>query len=437
MANDSTATKGLEQQTFRDTTAEQTTDNLHSGDFLSFTKGSMPDRSSGSSSADASLPKLILLKEQTDPAKYKDQVENVAGELANFISGANKSLDIAIYNFHIKDPVAQKAIVDALNDRAAHGVDVKLAYFQPEAKKFNNNSQTAGANGDGADMQTGISQDLQAKLDPRITLHPAAVNLPANLDSNIPTEGIRGYGHLMHNKYVVRDSGTTDAAVWTGSTNWTDDAFGSMENNIIQFKSQDLADVYQQDFDQLWNKGDIVNTGAGLHKTVQVGDSTVTVGFSPGDGAFVDSEIARRIEAANESVHISSMDISSQKVLQALADKIDQGKTVDGIYDGPQMDVVTKQWARNNSQSTLDLWNKVKDHLTEKHSPNGLHDIMHNKTVEIDDNIVITGSHNFTFSAMSNAENMVEIENPQIAKQYKDYINDLIITYGGMAAKGN
>lgn len=429
MATDSIALNGIEKQD-RNALNISSEDNLHKGDFLSGPRAGVDAQPvQAAKSLDSSLPKLILLKEQTDPIAYKEQVEMVAGELAKFIGDANKSVDIAIYNFHLKDPKAEQLVVDALNDRAAHGVDVKLAYFQAEPK-WTSAPRAVEASGNEGDAAGAPSPEFMAKLDPRITSH--AVNLPGDLDANVATEGIHAGGHLMHNKYIVRDSGSPEAAVWTGSTNWTDDAFGSMENNVIQLKSQDLAAVYQQDFNQLWDNGNIAGTGQDLHRQVKVGDSNVTVAFSPGDGTYIDGEIARRIEAAQESVHISSMDISSKNILQALADKIDKGIPVDGIYDGPQMAVVTKQWNQNHAQANIDLWNKVKDHLVEKQSPRGLHDIMHNKTVEIDNSIVITGSHNFTASAQQNAENMLVVENPQIARQYADYISDLVVTYGGV-----
>src|SRR5207302_9817504 len=63
------------------------------------------------------------------------------------------------------------------------------------------------------------------------------------------TRGIPGWPRLMHHKYVVRD----DAAVWTGSTNWTDDSWTREENVVVVVESRALALRYEQDFGQLWN----------------------------------------------------------------------------------------------------------------------------------------------------------------------------------------
>lgn len=451
MAIDSQALAGLEQPQKNEKTAEA--DNLHSGDFLSSSQLSLAagssrfephrgGRSGGTdNSGDSSLPTVILLKQQKDESARVAQVSEVAGKLADYIEGAHDSLDIAIYHFQLSGDPSDKTspmgkVVAALNDKAEQGVKIRLAIFQPEQKGV--------ANDDGEEAAAG--PDFMKSLSSKIDVHNAAKNGDVNsnvggLDPSIQTEGIAGGGKLMHDKFIVRDGATNDASVWTGSTNFTDDAFGSQDNNIIQLKSKDLASVYEEDFQQMWDAEKISGTGKGLHQTVQVGDSQVTVAFSPGDGAFIDGEIAKQIESAQQSVHIASMDISSQKVLQALSDKIDQGVNVDGIYDGPQMNVVVKDWQRSSSQASQDkvaLWNKVKDHLVEKHShpyrPGQLADFMHNKTVDIDDSTVITGSFNFSTNATHNAENIVEIANPDVAKQYGNYIQDLIVTYGGMQA---
>ena len=60
----------------------------------------------------------------------------------------------------------------------------------------------------------------------------------------------------MHSKYVVRDGGLEAdaagrAAVWTGSTNFTDDAWTRQENNIITVSSAEVAAGYRRDFDVL------------------------------------------------------------------------------------------------------------------------------------------------------------------------------------------
>ncbi len=392
--------------------------------------------------AEANLPVLIFTKTQTDEAARNKQVEKIAEELANFIGSAEKSLDIAIYSYNLKNPRAQELLVSALNDRAEHGVEVRLAYFQAEPRKAAESNEEASSEKEASgEEEASMMAAFLEKLDPRISGHnsanPSAVKLPAELSDEVSREPISGGGSLMHSKYVIKDAGTKNAAVWTGSANWTDDAFGSQDNNIIQLRSKEVADIFKTNFEELWESGNLQGTGVNSRKTVKVGDSTVTVAFSPGDGDYIDSEIARRIASAEHNIHIASMDVSNREILEAIVKELDEGTKVDGIYDRSQMNVVIKQWERNNSIEMLALWNKVQEHLLAKDSERGMREMMHNKVVQIDDRVVVTGSFNFTRNAVRNSENIVIIENPVLAKQYGAYINDLLISYGGMIEAKN
>ncbi len=430
------AIKPPEKQHFVDPSKE-TPDNLHTGDFLSDQRLSFAGtassfdaharRGSGKGSnggAESTLPEIeiVTLTQQKDPAKRQAQIDDTASKLANFISGAHSSLDISIYHFKLNGN-AEKTVVDALNKKASEGVPIRLAMFEPPAK----HASAAAAPAD-ADLQSAAG--------------PAGVDIPAGLDSRITIKPIVGGGKLMHDKYIVRDKDDDTAAVWTGSTNFTTDAFGDQDNNIITVKnSKDLAGVYETDYQQMWDAGKFAGTGKNLHQDIKVGDSTVTVAFSPGDGAFIEKEIADHIQAAKESVHIASMDISSQAILQALANKIDEGKTVEGIYDGPQMRNAAGAWAKakegsphfEDSQTKIALWNKVKANLVEKkHAPFPAAEFMHDKLVSVDDKWALTGSFNYSTNATHNAENTLGIENAKIATQYREYIQGLEIAYGGM-----
>ena len=429
--------------------------------------------------SEAELPRLILLKQQFDAAARQAQIERVAGELANFIGGANKSINTAVYDFRLSDPKVESTVINAYNKAAENGIDVKIAFFRPPARAAADIAQTGGAEAAAeVPLAEGPSPELLAKLSPKI--HVQVVEMSdakaptsgadaldgtaakeqspepvkgheidlqngqdGNLGSDVGVNGIEGEGHLMHDKYVVTDAGKENARVWTGSTNFTDDAFGSQDNNIAIFKSQVLADAYAKDFDQMWQTGKLTDTGAGLHATAAVGDGSLTVAFSPGDGDFIDSEFAKRFADAQNNVRLASMVISSPQMLQALVDDIHRGIKVTGIYDGPQMDQVERNWSKfPSSASKLALWDELKKVLVRKNShpytPNGIHDFLHNKMYEVDDQNAGTGSFNFSKNATKNAENVLMMDNlPEIAQQYAHYIDDLIKTYDGKPMQGD
>jgi phosphatidylserine/phosphatidylglycerophosphate/cardiolipin synthase-like enzyme len=117
--------------------------------------------------------------------------------------------------------------------------------------------------------------------------------------------------------------------------------------------------------------------------------------------------------------------LSSGPILAALSEAIDRGLPLGGLYDGPQMDQVERQWkAANVGTDKLNTWQKVARHLVRKNSipfdrqnQSQPHNFMHNKLV-VADQIVVTGSFNLSNHAMGNAENVLLIQDAAIAELY-------------------
>jgi phosphatidylserine/phosphatidylglycerophosphate/cardiolipin synthase-like enzyme len=350
------------------------------------------------------------------------QLTEVAGALADLVGAASSAVDVAIYDLRLSDPQAASIVVDALIQAAQRGVVVRVAYDagKPPAQTT---TAFAAVGGDPAPVGT---HDW-------VTQHFGG--------TPVQTRAIKAAPQLMHSKYVVRDAPRNGqaaghdatSAVWTGSTNFTDDAWTRQENNIIILPGADLAAGYQADFDQLWTTGSIKKTGAG-----DVGDTTVdgaTVGwdFSPGDGPALDAGLVERIRGARERLIVAAMVLTSHDVLAALADAIDRGVAVSGIYDGGQMDPIVRQWQDNpHDAEALDAWTAVSAELARKdstpYSPTGPHDFMHLKVL-VSDGTVSTGSYNFSANAERNAENQVHLDDPTTVAAYVDFLATVIQAY--------
>jgi phosphatidylserine/phosphatidylglycerophosphate/cardiolipin synthase-like enzyme len=241
---------------------------------------------------------------------------------------------------------------------------------------------------------------------------------------------------LMHSKFVLRDR----QAIWTGSSNLTDDAFTLMENNVVEIDSSQLAEYYAEDFEQLWEKENFDNTGEIKTVPVQLTFSDQPAGarvmFSPGCGLAIDSEIARRVRAAQGRVRICSLLINSGTLIAELRNLLRQGKVkVDGIYDRTQMTDVYRQWQevpqnrwKIGALSEIVTRTGLVGKNSMPYTPTGHHDFMHNKVLLVDDT-VITGSYNFSRSAQFNAENILFIESAPLAAAYSAYIDHLIEKY--------
>ena len=342
----------------------------------------------------------------------RQRPEDIAALLADFLAAAKSSLSIAVYDFRLRGRAAD-LVAGALRGRAEAGVAVRLAYDagKPDAAP----SPTRG--------------------DPA---PPGTAAFVAGLGAAIASKPITGgdptQPKLMHHKYVVRDAGTPDAAVWTGSTNWTGDSWAIQENNILRIDSRELAVFYQNDFEEMWQGGDIATTGLHDTGTVQVGGAKVTVSFAPGQGDAIDHAIARLIHDARRRLLVGSMLLTSGPILRALADTMSRVAEYGGIYDRTQMDGVLAQWRDGPSNWKEPVFEQVVAPLAGKRStpytPGGRHDFMHNKILVIDD-AVVTGSYNLSHSATQNAENCLVIHDPGLTDLYAAYLDGLARRYGG------
>jgi phosphatidylserine/phosphatidylglycerophosphate/cardiolipin synthase-like enzyme len=340
-------------------------------------------------------------------AQDEEPADAVMTRLAEFIHGAERTLDFALYDCRFGAKLKAQ-FAAALAERAQAGVQIRICYDGD--KPFVPNIAA------GQDPASGGTGELIHSL-------------------GYPYRRIGGM-KLMHNKFIVRDA----SAVWTGSLNMTDDAFTLMENNVVQIDSREIAASYAQEFEELWVKENFENTGAIATQPVALSfhgqPARARVMFSPGCGLEIDAEVARRVLAAQRCVRICSLLINSGTLIAALRDLLNAGRVkVDGIYDRTQMADVFRQWETVPSNhwkipALQDVIARAK--LVGKDStpytPTGRHDFMHNKVLVIDDT-VITGSYNFSRSAQFNAENILFIESAALAETYSAYIDHLLAKY--------
>ncbi len=344
-------------------------------------------------------------------AQDEQVAEEVMRRLTAFLSAAHTSLDFALYDLRLSDPL-KKQLLDALQERAAAGVQIRICY----------------------DGDKPFVPNIAAGQDPAPPGTGAMVH-----SLGFPYRPIGGM-KLMHDKFIIRDR----SAVWTGSLNMTDQAFTLMENNVIQIESSSLAASYLEDFEELWEKQNFEDTGGiatvAVPLTFSGKPASARVMFSPGCGLEIDAEVAKRVRAAQVRVRICSLLINSGNLINALIDLLDAGKVVvTGIYDRTQMADVFRQWKSvpSNHWKIPALEDVIaRARLVGKDStpytPTGRHDFMHNKILVIDDT-VITGSYNFSRSAQYNAENILFIESAALAETYSAYIDRLIGKYSAAA----
>ena len=376
------------------------------------------------SGADGNIEIMFLRQRGDDPfistPERTAQIREVATRIARFISEARSTLDIAIYDFRLRDEAAA-IISDSLRERAKNKVVIRIIY-----------DATTELDGDIVPATSSARLEADKKA-------PGTETFVRSFADIARIKGVTGYRVLMHSKYLIRDGNADEAAVFLGSANYTNDSWGLQENNLLQLRSRPLASYFSKNFTGLFTTGKIAERPAVRDvDVVRVADVPVTVAFAPEQSPAIIKEIVGAIAAARQRLLVASVVLSSGPILAALSEAVDRGISCAGIYDGPQMDQVRRQWqAAPVGADKINTWDKVAGHLVRKNSlpydrnkPHQPHNFMHNKLVIADD-VVVTGSFNLSNHAMGNAENVLLIHDAEIASKYEVYVRQLMAKYGG------
>src|SRR4051812_48472555 len=162
----------------------------------------------------------ITIRTLTDGGQ---QPAEIARELAGFLSAAQRSLDLAQYDFHLGEETAG-VVGGALKEAQARGVAVRILYNVDHANPI--------------PVPPPPEPDVQ---------------LIASL--GVPAKAVAGVPDLMHHKYVVRDG----EALWTGSMNWTDDSFSREEDVIVNLQQPTPAPAVPPELQGVLARGDLAH----------------------------------------------------------------------------------------------------------------------------------------------------------------------------------
>ena len=332
------------------------------------------------------------------------QIGDVAELFGTFIDGAKTSLDIAVYDLRL-DGAPGERIAHAIKARTDAGVAVRVIHDPTTS------GGDASPGGDATVATVG------------------AVGKPAGgsafLDrlaaAGATIKPVSGFKALMHNKYVIRDALSPDAAVLTGSANLTNDAWGLQEANVVTLRSQDLSGVLRDRLPAtVGARQDHALDRISRHRNDPDRRRTGHGRLHAGESATIVHNVVNAIEIATRRVTIAAMVMSSGPILAAVCEAIDRGVAVAGLFDGPQMDTVLHQWAAAGiAADKAALWHTVAAHLARKDSipygPARPHNFMHAKLI-VADNLVVTGSFNFSNHARDNAENTLLVACPDMGR---------------------
>ncbi len=340
---------------------------------------------------------MIACRTLTDGGQ---SVTEIAGEIAAFVDATTTSLDLALYDFDL-DPEIEQVVAGAISRAHARGVAVRLAY--------------------------------NVDFPNPIPVPPPPSCVPEDVAAlPVQSRAISGIPDLMHHKFAVRDRQT----VLTGSTNWTSDSWTRQENVMLTVESPALAEAYSIGFEQLWSGQPVMDVGHVEPRPVEDGAVQIRPWFCPGYGDALSHRVAKAIGRARRRVRICSPVISAGPVLATLAQVASEGKVdVAGCVDATQARQVRYQWAAQKvSLWKIPLLETIFDRapFSGKNStpwaPGTLHDFMHAK-VTVADDVLFCGSFNLSRSGERNAEDMLELHDPELAERLAAYIDGVHARY--------
>jgi phosphatidylserine/phosphatidylglycerophosphate/cardiolipin synthase-like enzyme len=237
---------------------------------------------------------------------------------------------------------------------------------------------------------------------------------------------------------VVRDG----ESLWTGSMNWTTDSWTLQENVVLVAEAApELAAEFARNFEELWTTRNVDASGHQDPRPVDMGGAQGRAWFTPGHGEELSHRIAKAIGKARQRVRIASPVITAGPVLGTLAE-VAAERRVDlrGVVDRTQMDGVVYQWRTNgHSAWKIPILASVlenadfKGKRSTQYAPETPHDFMHAK-VTVADDTVFAGSFNLSRSGEMNAENVIELHEPELADLLAGFIDEIRERYEPMPA---
>ncbi|MCS6937308.1 MAG: phospholipase D-like domain-containing protein [Candidatus Bipolaricaulota bacterium] len=338
----------------------------------------------GISLGPAQLPSAALRVYFTNPLaglplmnRWDAQANGVDRALIALIDSARQTIDIALYR------LTMESVIEALARVCGRGVRVRIVSENEEA--LSNES---------------AYQRLHAL--PCVALRTDA--LADQRHGRFPP--------LMHHKFAVFDRKT----VWTGSLNWSERELYYDANNIIVLDDTRLAQIYTQEFEEMFERGRFSDDKYGGRvftrlSTYDLGGARVGVYFTPSGAP--QKIVLDAIQQAKRTIQIAMFAFTDDLIMKALAEARARGVQVEAVWD-------YRGWERfedSEIDDALSLGIGVVDALP---------GLVHHKFAIIDGQTVITGSTNWSDSGFfKNDENLVVIESAAIANQFAQHFNAL------------
>lgn len=199
---------------------------------------------------------------------------------------------------------------------------------------------------------------------------------------------------LMHNKFIIIDG----YLLITGSTNITNNGLKYNDNNMLFIFNNEITENYMLEFEEQFDKGLYGKKGKDEKKYIDIpllkGD--INSYFTPDEN--YQEDILKLIDSAKKEIKVMIFTFTDSKIAQALLESYKRGVKVQ---------VITEAFQAGSRWSVYGDYQNEFPFILDKNGKT-----FHHKLILIDGKYILTGSYNFTKSALEyNDENAVIINN--------------------------
>lgn len=292
----------------------------------------------------------------------------------NSFEKATNAIDCALYDIN------EINLVNSLNNQAKNGIDIRIITDDEYLHRV-----------------------PFKQLDKKIKTH-----------SDIK-RGTR-YNNYMHHKFCIIDDNLTIIS----SANPTENGFYKNNNNILVIESQKIAKNFQEEFNQMFSNTFGINKKTRLHYqniTLINNNQKVEIYnyFCPQDDC--ETAILNILNKSQKEIQFATFVLTLDSLEDLLLEKNSLNINITGVVERRTMNSQGSRVEKLAEEFTIIFDN----------NPNS----MHHKFFVVDETWVITGSMNPSNSGTKyNDENLIIIKNEQIAKLYKQEVENMVEMWG-------
>ncbi|MFN4953721.1 MAG: DUF655 domain-containing protein [Aphanizomenon sp.] len=386
-------------------------------------------------------------------SRFGDDLEK---QIVDTISQAKSTIDIAVQELRLPK------VAQILAEKQKSGVKVRLILEHNYSRPWSSFTSAEIANLEKREQERyqDFRKFVDINKDNQITSAEISQrdSLAIVQDAQIPwiddtADGSKG-SRLMHHKFVVVDHRfviitSANFTLSDTSGDFTNSSSLGNANNLLKVDSPELAKLITEEFNIMWGErvGGKLDSKFGLQKplrksqTITLNNSKITVNFSPisptepwGDSA--NGLISKTLSASKKTVDLALFVFSDQQLANILEERHDQNVQVRALIE--------PQFAYRSYSEALDMMGfalseNCKYEVDNRPWKNPIStvgvpilakgDLLHHKFAVIDNQTVITGSHNWSEAANNgNDEILVVIENPTVAAHYQREFDRLYST---------